>query len=194
VETLKIAKLFQTLYNLSKPSLARVHGCALNCGAALAAACDMAVGEYGADFSLSDLRIGMIPATLTPYVTKAMGERWARHHFLCGETFTAAEAYRTGLLTDITPPEELDGRINELLGQIIQGAPDAQTALKAWMRASAGMPITPEIVKTGADMTAASCTADEFKRGLDDIIAKRKPFWLKKKPSSPSKKPARQKS
>jgi methylglutaconyl-CoA hydratase len=176
-----MANLLHVINKLAKPTIARVHGCAFNGGAALVAACDMAISEYGAEFSLSDLRIGLSPTTMMPYLVKAMGERMARNYFLSGEQFTAAEAYRTGLLTDITPPEELDGRLNELIGKVIQGAPQAQANLKEWIMESSGLPITPETIIKSSDRFAGSCASDEFLHGIEDIVAKRKPFWLLKK-------------
>ncbi|MHB8092035.1 MAG: enoyl-CoA hydratase-related protein [Syntrophales bacterium] len=187
LDAMSLAKLLQTIHNLSKPTLARVTGFAVNGGAALVAACDMAVSDYNAEFGLSDLRFGLLPTTIVPYLLKAVGERTARHWFLSGELFAAAEAYRTGLLTDITPAEELDARINELIGKIIQGAPNAQACLKDWLRSTAGGPITPGLCENSALRFANACAGEEFQRGLADLLAKRKPHWLLKKKKAASK-------
>ena len=121
------ATLLHTIDTLNKPTIARVHGPVLAGGVGLVAACDMAVAAYDAEFCLSEVRLGLIPSTIGPYVVRAMGERAARRYFLSAEPFTAAEAYRIGLVSDIAPLDELDARINELLGQLIQGGPVAQT-------------------------------------------------------------------
>jgi len=186
LDAIKLSTLLQNIRNLSKPTIARVHGFAFNVGAALAAACDMAIGEYNAEFALNDLRFGLPSTTIAPCLIEALGERTVRNWLLGGETFTAAEAYRKGLLTDITPPEELDSRINELIGEIIQGAPNAQVQIKDWLRETAGLPLTPSVIDDGAQRFAKACAAEEFQQGLADLLAKRKPHWLlKKKKAAP---------
>jgi len=185
LDAIGLAKLLKTIHNLAKPTIARVTGFALNGGAALVAACDMAVSDYNAEFGLTELRFGLFSPIIVPYLLKAMGERPVRNCFLSGELFTAAEAYRTGLLTDITPPEELDARINELIGKIVQGAPNAQAQLKAWLRTTTEIPITPGLIADAADRFADVCADEEFQVGLADLLAKRKPHWLlKKKPAA----------
>lgn len=173
-----LAIMLDTLQNLSKPTIARVQGLALDGGGGLVAACDLAVGDYNAEFQMADVRVGLIPAAIAPYLIRAMGERGARRYCLSGEIFPAAEAYRIGLLTDIVPPQELDARINELLGQLLLGAPNAQALLKDWARIAARNPITPDLIEKGAGGIADICASDEFQRGLSDFFAKRKPHWL----------------
>ena len=116
-DAMGMATMLHTLYTLKKPTIARVHGAAFAGGVGLVAACDMAVAAYEAEFCLSEVKLGLIPATISPYVVRAMGERASRRYFLSAERFTAAEAYRVGLLSDIAPAADLDGRINELLEQ-----------------------------------------------------------------------------
>jgi methylglutaconyl-CoA hydratase len=122
-----------------------------------------------------------------------MGERAARHYCLSAERFTAAEAYRTGLLTDIAPLDELDARINELLGQLIQGAPSAQALTKDWIRDAAGLPFTAALLDDAAKRHAAVCVSDEARDGVDALLhPRRKPAWLRKtKKSEHPKKNAR---
>lgn len=184
----KLATLLESVRTLGKPTIARVHGPVLSYGAGLVAACDMAVGSFGAEFCLSDVRTGMIPSVISPYLIRAMGERAARHYCLSAERFTAAEAYRTGLLTDIAPLDELDARINELLGQLIQGAPTAQALTKEWIRAAAGLPFTTSLFDDAAKRHAAVCASDEARDGVDALLhPRRKPAWLRKtkKPAHP---------
>jgi methylglutaconyl-CoA hydratase len=193
----KLATLLESIRNLRKPTIARVHGPVLNEGAGLVAACDMAVASYGAEFCFSDVRAGMIPAMIAPYLTRAMGERAARHYCLSAERFTSAEAYRTGLVTDIAPLDELDARINTLLGQLFQGAPSAQTLTKEWIGVAAGVPITPALLNDGASRHAAACSSEEARDGVGALFnTRRKPAWRrkKKKSASPKKTTAKGKS
>jgi len=183
-----LASLLRNISGLSKPTIARVHGFALNSGAGLAAACDMAVGDYGADFALDDVHWGLFPALSSCYLIKAMGERTFRNYSLTGEIFTAAEAYRTGLLTDIVPLEELDARINELIGKIIQGAPVAQAHLKEWIGKTSGVTPATEGEHDGAALFAAACGADEFKERIHYLSAPRKPRKPAKKGMASAKK------
>jgi methylglutaconyl-CoA hydratase len=187
-DAMKLATLLDVIHTLKKPTIARVLGTVLNDGAGLVAACDMAVASCEAEFCLSDVRAGLIPAMLMPYLIRAMGERAASHYCLSAERFTAAEAYRTGLLTDIVPPDELDARINELLGQLIQGAPSAQALVKDWIHAAAGVPITPSLLEDGAKRYAAACTSDEAREGLGALRTRRKPAWLRTAQNSVPKK------
>jgi methylglutaconyl-CoA hydratase len=189
-DAMNLSTLLQTIQGLQKPTIARVHGPALGGGAGLVAACDMAVATYEAEFLLGEVRLGLIPATITPYLIRAMGERSARRYCLSGEPFTAAEAFRTGLVTDIAPRDELDGRINELLGHLIQGAPGAQALCKAWFRSAAGLPITPTLIKDGATRLATACAAEEVREGLAALHEKRKPAWVPKIRKAPPAKQA----
>jgi len=172
------ATLLRTIDTVKKPTIARVHGQAFAGGIGLVAACDMAVASYEAEFCLSEVRLGLIPATIGPYVVRAMGERMARRYFLSAEPFTAAEAYRIGLLSDIAPEDELDARINELLGHLIQGGPEALALAKEWIRTVAGAPITDGLVKTSAERLAAVRASAEAREGIRAFLAKRTPPWL----------------
>ena len=118
-----LAAMLRTLYMLGKPTIARVHGSAFGGGVGLVACCDIAFAAQDATFSLSEAKLGLIPATIAPYVVEAIGARQARRYFLSAERFTAAEAFRIGLVHDIYPLAELDGRINELLGRAARRGP-----------------------------------------------------------------------
>ncbi len=177
-DALAFATLLHAIDTLKKPTIARVHGQTLAGGIGLVAACDMAVAAYDAEFCLSEVRLGLIPATIASYVVRAMGERIARRYFLSAEPFTAAEAYRIGLVSDIAPLDELDARINELLGHLIQGGPKAQVLAKEWIRAVAGAPITLALVKESAERLAAARASEEGREGIRSFLAKRRPAWL----------------
>ena len=184
------ATLLHTIDTLNKPTVARVHGPVLAGGAGLVAVCDMAVAAYDAEFCLSEVRLGLFPSTIGPYVVRAMGERAARRYCLSAEPFTAAEAYRIGFISDIAPLDELDARINELLGRLIQGGPVAQALSKEWIRAVAGVPITPDLVKDSAARLAEVRASEEGREGIRSFIEKRKPSWLLKKKKTAAKKAA----
>ena len=174
------ATLLHTIDTLNKPTIARVHGPVLAGGAGLVAACDIAVAAYDAEFCLSEVRLGLFPSTIGPYLVRAMGERAARRYCLSAEPFTAAEAYRIGFISDIAPLDELDSRINELLGQLIQGGPVAQTLCKEWIRTTAGVPITPDLIKESAKRLADVRASKEGREGIRTFLEKRKPSWQEK--------------
>ena len=115
--------MLRTLNGLSKPTVACVRGAAFGGGVGLVACCDIAVAAHDAIFSLSEAKLGLIPATISPYVIEAIGARQARRYFLTAERFTAAEAFRIGLVHDIVPEPELDARINEMLGDLLVAGP-----------------------------------------------------------------------
>lgn len=187
-EALNAATLLQTIDTLKKPTIARVHGPAFAGGVGLIAACDMAVAAYDAEFCLSEVRLGSIPAATGPYVIRAIGERAARRYFLSTERFTAAEAYRIGLLSDLAPLEELDATINNLMGQLIQGAPGAQALAKDWIRTAAGAPIDSALIDDGAARNADVRASEEGREGISSLIEKRRPAWLGQvKKSAPKK-------
>jgi methylglutaconyl-CoA hydratase len=187
---LDFATVLYSISTLKKPTIARVHGPASADGVGLVAACDIAVAAYGAEFCFSEVRLGLIPATITPYVVRAMGERMARRYFLSAEPFTAAEAYRTGLVSDIAPLDELDARINELLGRLIQGGPEAQAQTKEWTRAVAGTPITSDLAEKSATHLAAVRASTEGREGINSILENRSPAWLGRTNKTAAKKKA----
>ena len=185
------ATLLHTIDTLNKPIVARVHGPVLAGGAGLVAACDIAVAAYDAEFCLSEVRLGLFPSTIGPYIVRAMGERAARRYCLSAEPFTAAEAYRIGFISDIAPSNELDSRINELLGQLIQGGPVAQARCKEWIRrTTAGTPFTPDVIKESAKRLAEVRASEEGREGIHAFLEKRKPSWLGKPKRTTAKKAA----
>jgi methylglutaconyl-CoA hydratase len=188
-EAVNAVTLLHTIDTLKKPTIARVHGPAFAGGAGLIAACDMAVASYEAEFCLSEVRLGEIPAAVGPYVIRAIGERAARRYFLSAERFTAAEAYRIGLVSDIAPLGELDAMINALLGQLIQGSPRAQARAKDWIRTAAGVPIDSKLIDDGVARIVDVRASEEGQEGIRSFLEKRRPAWLgQKKKSAPKKK------
>jgi methylglutaconyl-CoA hydratase len=192
-DAVKFTTLLHTIDTLKKPTIARVHGPAIADGIGLVAACDIAVTAYDAEFCLSEVRFGLIPAVTGPYLVRAMGERAARRYFLSAERFTAAEAYRIGLISDIAPLVELDARINELLGQLLPGGPMAQVLSKDWIRMVAGSRITPDQIRQSAELHAEVSASGEGREGVRSFLEKREPEWLSQIKKTAVKKTAKPK-
>lgn len=173
-----LANMLLTLNRLSKPTIARAHGAVFGGGVGLVACCDIAVGESSAIFALSEARLGLIPATIAPYVVDAIGARAARRYFLSGERFTAAEAFRLGLLHDLAPLPELDARINEILGALVTAGPAAQAECKALIRAVAQRPADAPMIADTARRIARVRASPEGKEGVAAFLGKRKASWV----------------
>ena len=173
-----LALMLRTLNGLSKPTVACVRGAAFGGGVGLVACCDIAVAAHDAIFSLSEAKLGLIPATISPYVIEAIGARQARRYFLTAERFAAAEAFRIGLVHDIVPGPELDGRINELLGDLLVAGPAAQLECKALIRGVAHRPIDADVIAGTAEHIAAVRSSPEGKEGVAAFLGKRPPKWV----------------
>ncbi len=173
----KLATMLRTIHECPKPVIARVHGDAFAGGVGLVAACDIAVAAVGASFCLSETRLGLIPATIGPYVIRAMGSA-ARRYVLTAEKFNAAEAYRIGLVHELAGLEELDGRINQLLGELIQTSGHAVAEAKRLVRDLAGRPIDDALVADTAERIAAIRTSADGREGVQSFLEKRKSRWV----------------
>ena len=174
-----LAGVLRMLYESPKPTVARVHGPAYAGGMGLVAACDIAVASADAKFCLSEVKLGLIPSMISPYVLKAMGEASARRYFLTGEVFSAAEAYRIGFVHELTRPEELDATINALLGHLIAGGPKALGECKQLIRDMAGRPIDSALTADTAARIARVRASDEAQEGIAAFFEKRKPKWVR---------------
>ena len=173
-----LALMLRTLHGLSKPTVARVQGAAYGGGVGLTACCDIAIAAIEASFALSEAKLGLIPATISPYVIEAIGARQARRYFLTGERFDAAEAYRIGLVHDIVPIAELDDRINEVLGKLLLAGPRAQMECKALIRGVAHRPIDAAVIGGTAQHIAAVRASPEGKEGVAAFLDKRAASWV----------------
>ncbi|HEX6974512.1 MAG TPA: enoyl-CoA hydratase/isomerase family protein [Vicinamibacterales bacterium] len=175
-----LAAMLQRLALMNKPTIARVHGPAYGGGVGLVACCDIAVADsQQAVFALSEVKLGLIPATIGPYVIEAMGARAARRYMMSGERFTAADAYRHGLVHELTPSTaELDDRVNELLGALLLAGPHAQAAAKALVRAVAHRPIDERVIADTAERIASIRATDEAREGVAAFLTKRSPAWV----------------
>jgi len=173
-----LATMLATLDGLSKPTLARVHGNVFGGGVGLVACCDISIAGHNATFAFSEARLGLIPATISPYVVAAIGARAARRYFLTGERFSAAEAFRIGLLHDLAPPADLDARINEVLGFLVTAGPRAQVEGKSLIRAVANRTIDAKLIADTARRMARIRTTSEAKEGIAAFLAKRRASWV----------------
>ena len=173
-----LAEMLKTLDRLSKPTIARVHGPAYAGGVGLVAACDIAVGTVDAEFALTEAKLGLSPATISPYVVRAMGERMAHRYFLTAEKFSAAEAYRIGLLSELCLPGELDAKINEMLGHIVSGGKAALAEIKTLIRAVSRGPIDDPMIDDTARRIAEIRASKEGREGIASFLGKRKPAWV----------------
>ena len=173
-----LADMLRTIHDCPKLTIARVHGDAYAGGMGLVAACDIAVGAFNASFSLSETRLGLLPATISPYVMRAIGERACRRYMLTAEKFDASEAFRIGLLHEITPPDELDARINTILGTLMATSDAAVAATKTLIRDVEGKPIDDALAADTAERIARMRASDDGREGIASFLAKRKPRWL----------------
>ncbi|MEA3195826.1 MAG: methylglutaconyl-CoA hydratase [Betaproteobacteria bacterium] len=174
-----LADMLATLDRLPKPTIARVHGPAFAGGTGLVAACDIAVGTAEAKFCFSEAKLGLSPATISPHVIRAIGERAARRYFLTAEVFDAAEAHRIGMLTILT--EKLDEAIDGLLGHLLAGGPEAMKKIKDLVRAVSSRPLDDALVAETAKRIAEIRGSPEGKEGIASFLEKRKPSWCSRK-------------
>ncbi|MBU3650508.1 MAG: enoyl-CoA hydratase/isomerase family protein [Limnohabitans sp.] len=174
----KLAALLQRLYTLPQPTLARVHGDAFAGGIGLLSACDLAVCAAEATFSLSEVKLGLIPATISPYVIRAIGPRAAHRYFLTAERFHAAEAARIGLVHEVVAAEALDARVGALVDALLSASPNALRACKKLLHDVAEREINTALIAETVAGIAQIRASDEGKEGVQAFLQKRKPAWL----------------
>jgi len=176
-----LAEMLATLDRLPKPTIARVHGPVFAGGTGLVAACDIAVGTPEAKMCLSEAKLGLSPATISPYVMRAMGEREARRYFLTAEIFDAQEALRIGMLSLLVQPGELDAAIDGLLKHLLAGGPEAHAKIKALIRSVAGRRPDDALVAETAKQIAEIRGSAEGREGIASFLDKRKAAWCSPK-------------
>ena len=172
------ARMFHALYKLGKPTVACVRGAVRGGGCGLVAACDIAIASRLATFRLSEVKLGIIPAMISPYVIAAIGERMAHRYMLSGEEFDAAVAQRIGLVHEAVEEHELDTKVGALLAQLHSSGPNAVSAIKELIPLSAHAPIGVDIVEETARRIAAVRATPEAQEGLSAFLEKRKPSWV----------------
>ncbi len=172
------AMMLQTLHQLEKPTIACVRGAVRGGGVGLVAACDIAVAERGATFRLSEVKLGIIPAMISPYVVAAIGPRYAHRYMLSGEEFDAAEAYRIGLIHDICEEPDLNGMVGRLLAHLYSSGPKAVVAIKKLIPEVAGADVNDALTEKTAERIAQVRTTAEAQEGLTAFLEKRKASWV----------------
>jgi methylglutaconyl-CoA hydratase len=174
----KLADMLRTIYECPKPVIARVHGDAYAGGIGLVAACDIAVATLDAEFCLSETRLGLVPATISPYVIQAIGERQARRYMVTAEKFTASEAFRIGLVHELAAPDEIDARVNVLLGALMTTSAAAVASTKRLVREVAGRRIDDALLAHTAEAIAQARASEDGKEGVQAFLSKRKSRWV----------------
>jgi methylglutaconyl-CoA hydratase len=172
----RLAEMYRAVDELPKPVVAKVRGAAIGGGAGLVAASDLAVAEGGTRFAFSEVRLGIVPATIAPFVVRKIGPSWARALFLRGERFGAEWAREIGLVHEVVLEEKLDSAAENVVSQLLQGGPAAQAAIKALLRqVEATEPIEALGLMTG--LIAELRTGEEGQEGLGAFLEKREPRW-----------------
>lgn len=174
----RLAELFRRLSMLSKPTIARVHGAALGGGMGLASACDICVASERAVFATSEVKFGIIPSAISPYVIRAIGERQAYRYFQTAERISAARARELGLAHEVTDADGLDAQVQAIIDALLAGGPHAQAAATDLIRAVANQPVSDVVVQDTARRIATLRATPEAKEGLSAFLEKRQPAWM----------------
>ncbi|EDT04789.1 enoyl-CoA hydratase/isomerase family protein [Burkholderia ambifaria] len=173
----KLARMLEAIHRCGKPVIARVHGDAYAGGVGLVAAADIAIAADGAKFCLSEARLGLIPATIAPYVVRAMGERAARRYFTTAEVFDSARAASLGFIHDAVPADALDETVAKLAAALVANGPDAVRACKRLVADVAGRPLDATLIEQTADWIARTRAGAEAREGIASFLEKRTPSW-----------------
>ena len=177
-ESLQVAELMKAIYVLPKPTLARINGAVIGGGTGLLSACDIAVASDKARFGLSEIKIGLIPAAIGPYVIRRIGESAAHELFLTGERFDARRALEVGLVNRVVPHENLDVAVDEILRLLLGSAPEAMAKCKELLQKVPAMTLE-EAKGFTAEMIARLRVSSEGQEGMASFLEKRKPRWAK---------------
>ena len=173
-----LAKMLRTLAEMKKPTIARVQGAALGGGMGLAAACDIAVASTKAVFATSEVKFGIIPSAISPYVLRAIGARQAYRYFQSAERIDASRAREIGLVHEAVEAEHLDAKVQEIVGALLQGGPFSQAAAKELIRAVNNQPINDTVVEDTAHRIAHLRTTPEAREGISAFLDKRQANWI----------------
>jgi methylglutaconyl-CoA hydratase len=174
----QLAEMLRVIYTCPKPTVARIQGDVYAGGMGLVAACDMAVSLDSASYCLSEVKLGLYPATISPYVIRAMGPRAAHRYFLTAERFDAAEALRIGFVHAVVGLAQLDARVEELTQALVNASPHAVKACKALLQRVAGQDIDATLQSYTVEGIASIRASTEGREGVQAFLQKRKPSWL----------------
>jgi len=175
-DAIALAKMLRTIADFPKPVIARVHGSAFGGGAGLVAVSDIAIASDQALFGFTEVRLGLVPATIAPHVVEKIGSGRALPLFLTGERFNAARALEIGLVARVVSPDALDSAVDEVVAALLRCGPDAQAACKVLVRAVAGAD-RAEVDTYTADLISGIRTSTEGREGVSAFLEKRKPSW-----------------
>jgi methylglutaconyl-CoA hydratase len=174
-----LALMLKTLNKIPQPTIARIQGPAFGGAVGLVSCCDMAVAASAASFSLSEVKIGLVPATISPYVIAAIGQRAARRYFVTAERFDAHRALQLGLVNEVVDAEQLDQEIDRLINTLLANGPAAVTAAKQLVFDVAGKPIDQQLIDATCETIAAIRVSEQGQEGLQAFLERRKPQWIK---------------
>ena len=175
-----LAALMKTLNRLSKPTVAEVQGAAYGGGVGLICCCDIAIASEAAQFSISEVKLGLIPSVISPYVVAVIGERQARRYALGAETFDAIEAKRIGLVHEVTAAEDLQVAVEAMVEALLANGPAAMAETKDQIAGVANRPVDDRLIAAAAARIARIRVSDEGREGVAAFLEKRKPGWARK--------------
>ena len=177
-DALQLAEMLRTIYLCPKPVVAKVQGDCYAGGMGLVAACDIIVAVEEANFCLSEVKLGLIPATISPYVIKAMGENASRRYFLTAERFGAQEALRIGFVHEVVSADALDAKVAEIVKALVNNSPNAVQQAKVLVREVVGQEVNDALLADTAERIAKIRASDQGREGVASFLEKRKPAWL----------------
>jgi methylglutaconyl-CoA hydratase len=178
IDAKALATVLHNLNTLPKPTIARVQGAAFGGGVGLLSCCDIAIASDKSSFSLSEVKLGMVPATISPYVVDAIGPRCARRYFMTAERFDAATAEKIGLVSEVVTDKELDGRIDDITGMLLANGPTAVATAKQLLSDIAYQPIDAALIQKTSQLIAGIRCSKEGQEGLSAFLEKRSPSWI----------------
>ncbi|WP_332775494.1 enoyl-CoA hydratase/isomerase family protein, partial [Polaromonas sp.] len=182
----QLAEMLRAIYECPKPTVARVQGDVYAGGMGLVAACDIAVSSDTAQYCLSEVKLGLIPATISPYVIRAMGTRAAHRYFLTAERFDAREAHRIGFIHEVVKADALDAKVAEIAQALVNASPQAVQACKQLVQDVAGHELSAELIVRTVKGIADIRSSEQGKEGVQSFLQKRKPSWLMPDQPDPS--------
>jgi methylglutaconyl-CoA hydratase len=178
LDAAQLAEMLRVIYTCPKPTVARIQGDVYAGGMGLVAACDMAVSVDSANYCLSEVKLGLVPATISPYVMRAMGERAAHRYFLTAERLDPAEALRIGFVHAVVPAERLDEQVAQITQALVHASPNAVKECKNLLHDVAGKDIDDALITHTVKGIASIRASAEGKEGVQSFLQKRKPGWL----------------
>ena len=181
-DAMKLATMLNNLYQFPKPTIARVQGAAFGGAVGLIACCDIAVASKLSKFCLSEAKIGLIPATISPFVIQAMGERTARRYAMTSEVFSSRRARRLGLIQESVNEEELDETVSHFVSSLLKNGPEAVSQTKALFHDMKGQSINHDLLTDTSQRIAKVRVSAEGQEGLNAFLGKRAPSWKQETP------------